>query len=176
MANILSYFLININDLDQIYYGHGQNNYDMFLHYKNKYFFILNIYQNKYNINNYNTNIYKQICKDTKTILAIITNKFLKDITYKCFMIYYYSDNKINKFNRNTIKYLYDFINKIRYKIYIGIIYDDNYYIENKYYYVNNSIIIYNDKKLTNCFYNSIIVLIPNKYELYYYSNYFHIF
>jgi len=175
MANILSYFTYKIAQSDRIFYSYSKknDNKDIYIYYKNE--IILEICKNTNFcfILNCLSNIYKNM--ENNILIQLMTNKFDRNVLLNHKYIYYKQDKIVSflKANLNFISYYLKFIGSIRYKY--------NVYISNsianfkhiKYFY-NKSIYIYGGYNYYK--YTTYAILIPNKYELYYYSKYFHIY
>ena len=164
-TNILSYFIKDIKDPIRCAM-YKQNNYTDYISicYGNE--IIFTIYRNS--IYNYIHNIYKaRITKNAKCNYKICC--FIK-----CKYLYYKNDKNIRFTNPNYINYL--------------IIYT-KYLIKTKINYISNNVSLFNiEVKYYNGYkyiikpYNRIkkytnnIILIMNKYELYYYKTFFNFY
>jgi hypothetical protein len=175
MNNILSYFVKK--DANYVYEYILKNN--MIKIYNNSFKLVFILQQpilNSIIINNFEYNIYKKIINNRQ--IEIITNKYKKDSYEQINIIYFNKDKLIDYSNFNIIEKNYRFINSIKYNIRILLDSSDH----NLYFIYKNRINnkhIYKYKNRLNIFTRKYIkyhILIPNKYELYYYSNYFHIY
>ncbi len=178
MANVLSYFTYNIAQSGGMFYvcnGTNISGTTIYIYYKDK--VIYNYFENKNvcYITNYLSNICKSINKIKRKIIykQIITNKFHRDLLF-CNYIYFKQDYICFRENFNYILYFYKFIRSIRYKDKITISSSIVNFTKLKYFY-NKSIYMY-IKNAVITKYTTYAILIPKKYELYYYSNYFHIY
>jgi len=173
MANILSYFTSNIAHSDRIFYTFSKSNDNkhIYIIYKNKIILEFGKNNNSLYIINRSSNIYKNM--ENNILTHIITNKLNHNVLLNHKYIYFKKDRILYCFkeNLNFISYYLKIIGSIRYKykVHIPIV----NFKQIKYFY-NKSIYIsinYGSNK-----YKTYVILIPNKYEFYYYSKYFHIY
>jgi len=181
LLNIYSYFVKNIDKLDQVYYRWKKTvHYEQYLlYYKNQILYdFIETTDNRYSIVNHINNTSKIISKDTK-IASIANFRYSKDINARTYNIYYMKDHNISYItNANIILYHYYLINKINSKSYMCFRINKLIYLEKIYYYKKNNVYIKNTNNrlgYINIYrfkYSKYFILVPNKYELKYYSNY----
>jgi hypothetical protein len=165
-TNILSYFIKDIKDPIRCAM-YKQNNYEesITICYKNEVIFIINIE----NICNFINNIYKsRSINNNKCNYKIGSSIKFKQLFYK-------HDKNIKCSNRNYITFNYVIYKKYTIKTYFNYINNNIllFSIEVKYYNGYKYIIKpYNRKKK----YTNNIILIMNKYELYYYNTFFNFY
>ena len=168
--NILSYFIKDIKDANERALYKQKNNTDWIrIFYKDKI-----IYEyGSYYISNYLYNILKSV-----KVYYMFNNKILYNSTAGYKDLFYKKDGDIRLYNLNYIsiqfykdkylqKYNLDYINNTQDLLTINI----KYY--NQYKYIYKSFIDYKIGPITII--TSPIILIPNKYELQYYSKLFQI-
>jgi len=178
--NILSYFIKDIKDLiKRAYYKQQNKNGSIIIFHKNEIIFM----NDMYHISNYINNIYKTNYKSMNKSINKSINTYFNICNYKIGRYYnlkhlYYKHNKnIKCANSNYITF---------YFIY------EKYLVKTDFSYVSNNKTLLNTMaKYHNGFkyiitihylmymnnkYTKNIILIMNKYELYYYNKFFNIY
>jgi hypothetical protein len=162
--NILSYFIKDIKDPIEIaLYEQRNRNNSITIIYKNDPIFMINIEC----ILNYTSNIYKsRIKKNSKCnykIYSYMSDKYL----------YYKHDKKIQTSNRNLIVFSY-ICKKYLVKKNFEYVFNDIYFYITNIKYSNGY--KYISKQYKTSKYTKNIILIMNKYELYYYNKFFDLY
>jgi len=185
MANILSYFIYNVPDINKSKFSYGALNNSINIYYNSEVIFSIDFYENYKYISNFSKNISRTF--NDNILVNFSTYEYQKDldlsisnsnIVKQYFTIYIYKDNKIwTEENDNYLCIYSNILNSIKYKYcYIYEITDIKlFYTKNQRL---NNYFIYIYKKHNMIFtikYNKSRILIPNKYELNYYSMYFHL-
>jgi hypothetical protein len=164
--NILSYFIKDIKSAkERAFYQQTNYNNNVRIYYKDKL-----IYDNyKGSSSNYRTNIRK-----LRYLNRIINHKIDSNKLQKTNVLYYKKDKMISddKYITSCIYYNYEYI-KYLIKTYIGYTIDKEtilwltikYYNGYKYFF----------KSCTNFKYKRVLILIMNKYELYYINRFFNL-
>jgi len=179
--NILSYFIRNISEGDKKYYSilakplsiNVYNDININIYYKDQ-----KLYQNISNfsniiriIYNYEKNIKKVL--NGQSINRLTTYKLHKNKNNNIFCIYYNKDKKIEQNNTNYItrhKYCFNAYSWF-FTYNINLIMKYNVIIYNLFIYKFNI-----KHKLCSFIYKNCFILVPNKYEIYYFSNFFIIY
>jgi hypothetical protein len=170
MANVLSYFTFNVPSEDKLNYEYYIDNKNICIYYKKTIIFsiVYDYLDNLIGIRNHLTNM----SKDVSGIIA--NSNYIKNYADRFYIFSLYSSGYCDK-----LKYWYSFINKIRY-IYKILFYANPGFIPLyiKKYFQNNFIYVYImiNKNTIKRKYTNSYVLIPNKYEMHYYSNYLHFY
>jgi hypothetical protein len=167
--NILSYFIKDIKDAKELafYRQINHNNGNIQILYKDE---ILYEIQGNYFYNRIN-NVVKW-----SALKYIWHYKIYYNVPYNCKLLYYKKDRQIKVVNLNYIRYHFTYnkyLKKLNFKyvinniplLYISIIYSK------KYKYIRNR----NGTRF-RCEFTSAMILIPNKYELQYYCNFFNLY
>ena len=185
MANILSYFIYNVPDINKSKFSYGALNNSINIYYNSEVIFSIDFYENYKYISNFSKNISRTF--NDNILVNFSTYEYQKDldlsisnsnIVKQYFTIYIYKDNKIwTEENDNYLCIYSNILNSIKDKYcYIYEITDIKlFYTKNQRL---NNYFIYIYKKHNMIFtikYNKSFILIPNKYELNYYSMYFHL-
>jgi hypothetical protein len=170
--------LLNKEAIEKKYYRcerHGKRVFKIY--YKNKPLYIRDpIYTHIFYIYNYLTNKIK--LSYNNVIWKISDHKFYNDPLSKSSTIFINKDKIIEQNNAHFIFYYYKFINSIKYK-HKFIINSNDSKLHYKYQGILYNFSIYRYKIFNNIYqkkYNMNHILIPTKYEFYYYSKYFHIY
>jgi len=178
MANILTYFTINNENI--LDYSYNTNNtldiIDKKIYYKYDLIFSNTTNQNlTTHIYNYKTNVFKIILNGI--IVQITNQKYRRDLNNKHFTLYYKNDKYLKYGNKNYI-FFYYMIKKYKLKYCYNIKFDhkfENQLSINIRYY-NNMIFRYITRYYIDDKYLRSYILVPNKYELYYYSNFLYLY
>jgi hypothetical protein len=168
--NILSYFIKDIIDAKELAFYKQVNNTNNFrILYKNKIIFEYG----RYYISNYLYNIMKSI-----NVNYMFNNKIRANYTEKYKLLFYKKDANLRYINTNYILIVFyrgKYIKKhhLDYCIDITHLLTTNIKYYNLYKYIYKSYLYYKIRPITIT--TSIMILIPNKYELQYYSKLFQI-
>ena len=163
--NILSYFIKDIKDAKELalYKQTYYNNYKT-IWYKNEVIFEIN----NIHIYNYSLNIYK-----SSIIKCIRINYKIASYLHRK-ILYYKHDKKIKYSSSNYIMF-YFIYKKYLVKTHFSYVINNISLLKIEIKYSNGYIYISNLYKRNNKYTNNII-LIMNKYELYYYNKFFNLY
>jgi hypothetical protein len=168
---ILSYFLLNEINSEKSKYSWIKTEYYIYIYYESKCLYYRLKYFKELVIYNYKNNIQKRTLNNRANVF--LNNKYYINKYENDIIIYYKKDKIITKNNSNYIRITYKYTNSIKQKLNIQMQNADiklDFLIHKKYY----KQMIYRYKtSICKRKYNTIHIFIPNKYELYYYSNYF---
>ena len=172
--NILSYFIKDIKDTTERAF-YRQQNYacGVQIYYKYELLYEIKDWYKIHYLNNYETNIIFKYTFNCKIYYNYTKNKYKKLFYKKDATIQFFSSNYILFYfyqSKYIKKYILEYCINKKHLLATNI----KYYNQNKYIYKN--VIYYNILPKNKFIITSPMILIPNKYELHYYSKLFHIF